>query len=817
MLKLRIGRLLLKVVIYFFGFNLNAQPINKAIEGLEYWYQSFPQEKVFLQIDKNQLVAGDQLWFKAWCTFNAKPTFLSKIIYVELVDESGNVVQKKMFSMDSTASASGVFDIDKKIRSGNFSLNAYTLWMLNTPDFVAKKSLYIYGSDYINKINNVPKLQNIKSQFFPEGGNIIAGINNRIAFKFTNHNAIPINVSGVIVDKLNQQITTFKAEHDGMGFFEFEPKSETEYFAVINSSNGSSQTFKMPATQNEGLNMMVYNSSSRISIIINRGDYNKEKYNKSILLAHMNGKLIFAGEFDFNEGKTATSISKKGLQPGIIHFTVFDTASNPLIERIAFIENYSVQAPTLNHEIQNINKRGKNTISFQFENTNNEDLSILVRSYNKNDSLQNSESILSSLLLNSDLKGNIPNSQYYFSKKSEVVLQHLDLVMMTHGWRRFSWNSIINKTDPLLKYPIESTISIKGKVTKSDRADLITNGKVSVILKGEDSTKIIADAFLTDKGEFNLDSLRYKKKATIYYEAQNNKHQKIPVDVTIYPSYIDTLKKSTFTSAINLDTSLISNRNNSFSQYIYKRLGNIDTLLYGNTTLAGVTVTSKKLSSIDSLQKEYVSSLFYVSDHTIDFANSEGMINIWQYLRGQIPGFEVNPFNGGGASARFTRYDGIRGLSDDEGSDAIKFMLNEIEVSPEQLDFLSPNDVALVKVYKGNNAFAWGANMGMISVYTKKGTINNKSIYEKTFKKLEKIGYENDREFFNIDYSKMLDLNKNIIDNRQTLYWNPTIKKDKSGKYSFTYYNNDLSESNLLLIQGIDQNGRIIYYQKIID
>ncbi len=817
MLNQRIRQFLLIVILNLFCFNLNAQSINKAIDGLEYWYQSFPQEKIFLQIDKNQLVAGDQLWFKAWCTFNSKPSFLSKIMYVDLIDETGIVVQKKMFSMDSSASISGVFDIDTKIKSGNYRFNAYTLWMLNSPDFIAKQSLFIYGSDYINKPVNPSKILNLKAQFFPEGGNMIAGINNRIAFKITDDNANPISTSGVIVDKDNQQITSFSTEHDGMGIFEIEPKTGGNYFALIKKANGSSQTFKLPVIKNEGLNMMVYNSSNRISVIINRADLNKEKYNKSILIAHMNGKLIFAGEFDFNEGKTATSISKKGLQPGIVHFTVFDTASNPLVERIAFVENYTVQVPAMNNDIKNLNKRGKNAFSFQLENTINENLSILVKTVQKTDSLQNTESMLSSLFLSADLKGFIPNSHYYFSNKSELVLKHLDLLMMTHGWRRFTWNNIVNKIDPVLKYPIESNISIKGKVTKSGRSELIKDGKVSFILKGEDSTKIIADAFLTDKGEFILDSLKYKKKATIYFEAQNNKREKISVDVAIYPAYIDTIKKSTFISEINLDTSNISKRTNFFSQFIYNRLGNIDTLLFGNTTLAGVTVTSKKLSVIDSLQKEYVSPLFAVSDKTIDFENAAGMINIWQYLRGQIPGFEVEPFNGGGASARFTRYDGIRGLSDDEGTDAMKFMLNEVEVSPEQLDFISPNDVALVKVYIGNSAFAWGANMGMIAVYTKKGTIVKKSPYEKTFTKLEKIGYESDREFFNIDYIKMPDINKNIIDKRQTLYWNPKVKKDKTGKYSFSYYNNDLSEFNFLLIQGIDKKGQIVYYQKVIN
>ncbi len=809
------------IVITLLSFvqTVNSQTAGeKIIDAVEYWQSTYPQEKIFIQTDKKQLVAGDDLWFKIWCTYEGKPTFLSRIVYVDVVDQLGNVVQKKMFKIDSEGGARGMINFDKKTASGNYRINAYTLWMLNFPDFIAKEQLFLYGTDYIQKkVNSInAKVAPIKMYFFPEGGYIINGVKNKVAFKLIDQFGMPINLNGDIVDDNNNPIVAFSSEHDGMGYFEIDPVANVKYKANIKNSQGATLSFNLPISKNQGIGLSIQNTKNRLFIILNRAEVNKDKYNKALLVAHMNGKLVYAGDFNFDEGKTAASIVKKNLPAGIIHLTLFDSLANPLAERLAFIENYSITQPKVNVELNNLNKRGKNQFSFLLDSTVNENISVLVSSNFTNDDQKVESNIISSILLTSDIKGTVTNSGYYFADKSDKTLKHLDILMMVHGWRRFLWNDVITKKEPLLKYPIESSISIKGKATKPGSKEVIKSGKVSLIIKGEDSTKIISDAFLTDKGEFIIDSINFKKKATVFYEALNNKREKLPVDVAIYPSYIDSLKNSKFVSDQNLDTADISNRKNAFTQNMYSRIGLIDTVSFGSTTLAEVTVKTKKNSKIDSLQKSYVSSIFEASDYTIDFADAGNMTNIWQYLRMQISGFEVDAFGGGGESARFTRNDGIRGLSDETDNAGIKFMLNEVEVPALSIDFLSPSDVALVKVYKGNLAFAWGANQGMIAVYTKKGVDIKASPFDKVYNKIEILGFEGEREFYNTDYEKFPELNKNLIDKRQTLFWSPSFKKGKTGRYSANFFNNDITNSYKILIQGIDKNGRLIFYESNI-
>ncbi len=800
----------------FFQINIEDSTPERIAKNLQFWNNNYPQEKVFLQIDKKQYVAGEEIWFKAWCTFNGKPTFLSRILYIDVVNSKGVTIEKKMLRLDSLASANGSILLDKKIASDNYSINAYTLWMLNFPDYVTRKSFFIYGTDYIKKIKTSIQPQ-FKINFFPEGGLLIAGVKNRVAFSISDQFGQPYNFSGTINSNNTAASIPFVATHNGMGFFELEPTEKEKFTASLKMPNGAQLTFQLPSVQSEGVNLTIQNTKNRFFALANRGETNKEKYNKLLLVAHIRGQLVYMGEFDFDEGKAAAAIQKKNLPAGIIHFTLFDTTGKPLAERIAFCDNYSIKKPTIQIHEKDLNKRGKNNISFLIDSVNQANMSVLVKSGMIDGTIGLDESIASKFLLTSDIKGNVINPGYYFANKADSTLQNLDLLLMTQGWRKFNWNDVVAQKEMNLKYPIESNINIKGKVTKSDRKEVIKDGKVSFIIRGEDSTKILADAYLTDKGEFILDSLNFRQKASVFYEGQNNKKEKLIVDVHIYPNYIDTLKKSSFTSLENLDTADISNRNNLFTQSIYNQLATVDTLSFGVANLAEVTVRTKKLSKIDSLQREYVSPIFEYSDNTIDFSQAKGMINIWQYLRMQIPGFEVEPFQGG-ASARFTRFDGAAGISEDianVGVDGIMFMLNEIQVDAVFIDNILPEDVALVKVYKGNTAFPWGASRGMIAVYTKKGA-NVQSGYSKAFSKIDMQGYAVNREFFSPNYQKYPDLNKNLTDKRQTLYWNPNLKKDKNGSYQVTFFNNDISKSYKLVIQGIDKNGQLIFAEQII-
>lgn len=808
----------------------NAQNPTIYHTSLEKFKKEYPQEKTFIQSDKKYYFAGETIWLKAWCTLDEAPSYLSKILYVDLVNSKGDVIEKKMLQLDSLGSTGAEFDISNKIQTGNYSLNAYTLWMLNFPQFVGKKEIFIYGSDVKKETSSKTKAS-IKMYFFPEGGNIIAGVKNRIAFKICDDQGNIINASGAIANNKRETITNFTAIHEGMGTFDLEAKDGENYTANIALTNGSTFSYKLPNIQKEGVALRIENSNpNRFFVFLNRGESNKEKYALLKVVAQINNQVFSINEINMEDGQNTISLSKKNLPAGIMQITVFDNNNIPLAERLLFIENYSFEKINVLQDTINIKQRGKNTISFTIDSIK-PSLSIGVTSVIDDANYETyEENIASAFLLSSDLKGTINNPGYYFKNKESSTLKHLDLLLMTQGWRRFEWQKITAGNYSKIIYPVESSIYITGKVFKSDRTIPVTDGFVSFIINGEDSSKIIANAKVTDKGEFILSDLFFKKKATILYQGTNNKKEKLIVDVKLNASYIDSLKKSANIPISNLDTVDINNRKSEFANFIF---GNMKSEKYKDAVdLGNVTIVATKKNRIDSLNDEYAKGLFSMG-LAIDPTEYKHIFTIWQMLQQAVPGITIegNPFD---PTVYFNRFRGLNSLSENSSSttissssdgsvnvginlqeNGIAYFLNEINVDKDVINTLSVDDIALIKVLK-NEAAVLGANMGAIVFYTKKGVSISKSIYDKSYTKVDRDGFALVRQFYSPDYSNPEILRNNSVDKRYTVYWNSQVIPTKDGKYKFSFYNNDFAKKLRLLIQGIDKNGQLYFYEQIL-
>jgi hypothetical protein len=803
----------------FLSFSSSAQTFNPD-SLLTQFNTSYPQEKVFLQTDRASYVSGETVWMKAWCTVDGLPSYLSRILYVDLVNSKGEVVLKKMYRLDSLSSTAADIDIASTIPSGTYALNAYTLWMQNFPEFVFHKDIFIYGSDYKNDPKPVAVPASLKLQFFPEGGDLVQGLSNRIAFKAITNKGLPVAVKGYISDNAGKRITEFASEHDGMGRFELQPEAGKEYTAYIPSGNGGEMQFNLPPAKTQGITLKIENSNpQKLFVLLDRSEMQKEKYGRIKVVAQVNQKVVYEANLNLDQDQNAFSINKKLLPSGIIQVTAFDNNNTPVAERLAFIENYDIVQPVINTDTLSFKARARNHISFTLPQANKASLAVAVTGNNAENNLSNS--IASSLLLTADLKGYINDPAYYFKDKEQATLHHLDLLLMTQGWRRFEWKKILAREYPALKYPVESGIWLTGKVTKSDRSEPVKDGKVSFIIKGEDSTTILADADLTDKGEFLVNDLFFKKKATVAYQGTNNKKEKLIVDVHMLPGYIDTLKRSSRKPFVDLDTS----DSEALARYVRNSM-KLDTT--GKGYLGNVTVRSKKLSREDSLNNEYTTGAFTMGK-AVDPSAFTHYTSPWQILQVSVPGIRVegNPFD---PMVFFTRFQGLNAMSDNTSSsvslgesssgetfgllleeNGIAYFLNEINVSKDVINSLSVDDIALIKVLKAEGA-ALGASMGAIAFYTKKGVPVRSNVYEKSFAKIDKEGYAVVRQFYVPDVSSK----REGTDSRPTLYWNGNIKPGKDGKYRLQFLNDDISKEFRIVVQGLDKNGKLIYTEQLI-
>lgn len=256
------------------------------------WGDRNPIEKIYLHFDRENYIAGEVAWFKAYLSSDYQPDTISTVLYVELVQDSSVVLVKKVLPVLFGTSNSQL-EIPDSLSSGSYLVRAWTPSQLNhDPEFIYTRMLFIYGKKDPNAFN-VPR-QAVRLEFFPESGNLVSGIQNTIAFKATNERGLPVQFNGKVFSESNQQVAEFTSVHDGMGMFDLSPTSG-EYY-VVNASEPGGQRYFLPRASDRGvvLSLIPHPQGQFFEIRQKPGDpFHKASY----MVGQMQHHLVFRAEF----------------------------------------------------------------------------------------------------------------------------------------------------------------------------------------------------------------------------------------------------------------------------------------------------------------------------------------------------------------------------------------------------------------------------------------------------------------------------------------------------------------------------------------
>ena len=202
----------LSFIFLFSFFRLNAQNIDA---NLSRYANDFAQEQIYFHYDKSSYAPGETIWFKAYLMKGIFPADESKTIYVDWTDAKGTLLLHSSGPVQDGTSF-GQFDIPLNYTGDFIHAKAYTKWMLNfDTSFLYNKDLQILSKSTLNVDKKIlPEIT-----FFPEGGDAIVGVINKIAFKANDQFGRPIKIKGIIQNNKGKTIDTIKVIHDGMGYF----------------------------------------------------------------------------------------------------------------------------------------------------------------------------------------------------------------------------------------------------------------------------------------------------------------------------------------------------------------------------------------------------------------------------------------------------------------------------------------------------------------------------------------------------------------------------------------------------------------------
>ena len=404
-------------------------------------------EKLFVHTDRDTYFTGELLWFKIYNVdgFYNKPLGMSKVAYVDVLDEKNNAVMQAKIPLINSFGNGSLF-IPVSVLNGNYKLRAYTSWMKNfSPAYYFEKTITIINPQIIPETISPKNDIAYDVQFFPEGGNLVYGQQSKVGFKVVGPDGKGIAFKGAIIDQKNDTIIKFAPFKFGMGHFSFTPAVNNTYRAVISIASGKPIVKQLPAIANLGYVMQLIDSNpGQLDVKVSS---NSHPGGSVYILIHTRQLLKVAREANMDRGVAHFLIDKSLLDEGISQITIFNSARQPVCERLYFKQPGTklLLDASADHQQYGVRKKVNITLTAKNQSGNplNPNLSMSVF---RLDGLQNTDQgdILSYLWLSSDLTGRIESPGYYFKGNSSEISEAADNLMLTQGWRRFEWNNILN-------------------------------------------------------------------------------------------------------------------------------------------------------------------------------------------------------------------------------------------------------------------------------------------------------------------------------------------------------------------------------------
>ncbi|OJJ23036.1 hypothetical protein BKI52_01400 [marine bacterium AO1-C] len=630
-------------------------------------------------------------------------------------------------------------------------------------------------------------LNKITLDFYPEGGNWAAGISGRMAFKALNEFYKPADIEGIVLNDKDEIVQNFKSFHQGMGAFTFTPDQNAQYRVKITKPAGIKRLYPLPKAETNKIALSVKPiGQQQLQVQL----YNP-KTDTLYLLAQSGGTVHYAKKMLLKAGIAPISINVKDFPVGITKITLMNKARNQMCERLVFVNphqqlNVQVKMPRKSYQ-----PREKVTAEILTTNEKGEpipanlsvavvDDKILTLADDKQDN------ILSYMLMSEELKGKVYEPNFYFKPDEPKAREALDFVMLTHGWRRYTWPAVLNdEFKP--KFQKEKLGVIKGQVFNLKRF----HGKKPVeayVTLFELGGKKRALKIKTDKqGRFTFKNTNPFIDVYLLAENLTNKSRRCVIQLEGQKRYNDVLKALTGKVA-----GVQAMPDNVIVQQQIKR----------NKKRA----TQGKLPKTGNINlradKAALNEVVVVALGAEQRKNLAGAVTV------------VNKDINAG-------YLAIRCVSSISSADNSQPLLLVDGVPCDNEDFMnnfSASDIESVQILRGASAAAIygarGSSNGVLVITTKKQVISklplkrrNRKYFASQF--VSRYDFAPAKVFYAKTYTIKEQNPEKRTDFQHTIYWNPEVKTDQNGKAQISFHNNDALTTFRWVVEGVGANGQL--------
>ncbi|MBR0433453.1 MAG: hypothetical protein IJK15_07160 [Bacteroidaceae bacterium] len=501
--------------------------MDSLTQRLRLFGERIPQEKVYVHMDNTSYYLGDTIWFAAYTrrTNGDRPSKISRVLYAELWNHDGYLVERKLIEMQD-GRGHGFFALPDSLYSGYFELRAYTRWQLNWGQtehahrwtrelsFYNKGMAKDYYRDYDKLYSRVfpvydkpkeagdfykdmtlrplrryfkdaPSQPQLRLSLFPEGGNLVAGVPCRVAFEVaTNEGEVREGSLAIRVKNENQKIENNQgetvdfvtSENRGRGTFTFTPEAGQNYEVVFTASNDGAQVrqeIKTVVAEGVALQLHQHSGEWQAEIYV-CGKTQEKQLGVTVMREGVLEHFETLGNAD-TQSSNSFVFQLPTTSPGVHQLTVFDADGRVYADRLFFVTSTDMMTPTL--AINGVKDQYKpfEKVALTIAKTKTSSanashsasyFSLAVRDAAHTDVTFDSGNIMTEMLLASEIKGFVPQAEWFFEKDDEEHRRGLDLLMLTQGWRRFNWQDMAVSGAFELTHPAEQTQMVTGTVNR---------------------------------------------------------------------------------------------------------------------------------------------------------------------------------------------------------------------------------------------------------------------------------------------------------------------------------------------------------------
>ncbi len=543
--------------------------------------KAVPQEKVYMHFDNTGYFEGETIWFKAYVTRadNGLPTDLSQVLYVELLNPSGDVIKTQKYHIDEQGQAHGDMKVDSLYGTGFYEVRAYTRYMTNWgvnavfsrvfpvfrrpveegnyKELAIDTRLYqernpnnrdqqdsLYMKAVKEGIYSDNTVKTISAQFYPEGGEMVQGKKCHVAMLVVTDDGKPYKGEGFVLNKQGDILATVQTDTLGRGAFTVIPDA-SELTMKMRNVRGKEQQFTLPAARREGCAMIldVINDDVVATLQCTNGICGE-----LIGYALMNNGNIYYCDTLQASPLIELDLNRQQMKEGVNQMTVFNSNGQVLADRLFFIcpKPEATDSITFMAESAWLKPCGKVTLNVQTLPNATFSFSAMDAGTMTNEYQGN---LKTWMLLSSEVRGYINHVDYYFESDDTEHRKAADMLMLTQGWRRYNWNEMAGLAPREKMQPVEDKFYVFGKLNEYRKRNPVNGVNMQLILYNQQGQSLTGTTKTDQDGNyvFGLPFLDGEWKMFFYTTIKDKKKTfRVGVDRQISPTprYISPIEAS---------------------------------------------------------------------------------------------------------------------------------------------------------------------------------------------------------------------------------------------------------------------------------